>query len=109
MKAPNGLRTGGRALWAGVTELHELDVAQLAILEQACRQRDRADSLAEKSATGDPGALRHEREAGLAMTRLVAALRLPDPATGSRPQARQLRGVQKPSRPNAKGRLQSVS
>ncbi len=80
------------ALWAGVTALHlDLDGAQLATLEQACRQRDRADALADKASTGDASALRNEREAGLAMTRLLAALRLPDDA-GRRPQARQVRG-----------------
>ncbi len=93
---PVGLFDGGEALWAGVTALHDLDDAQLATLEQACRQRDRADALAEKASTGDASALRHEREAGLAMTRLLAAMRLPDDA-GRRPQARQLRGVQQPS------------
>ncbi len=96
------------ALWAGVTALHlDLDGAQLATLEQACRQRDRADALAEKASTGDASALRHEREAGLAMTRLLAAMRLPDDA-GRRPQARQLRGVQKPGKVSSLDRARQV-
>ncbi len=73
---PVGLFDGGTALWTGVIALHDLDDAQLATLEQACRQRDRADALADKASTGDASALRNEREAGLAMTRLLAALRL---------------------------------
>ncbi len=97
MTAPKGLRSGGRRLWDGITDDHELDDGQLATLEQACRQRDRADSLASAAASGDPSALRHERESALAMTRLLAALRLPDEKTGKRPQSRQVRGVQRPS------------
>jgi hypothetical protein len=76
--------------------LHEPDPPQLATLELACRQRDRCDALAPDAAAGDAGALRHERDSALAMTRLLAALRLPDEA-GRKPQARQLRGVQAPS------------
>ena len=97
MTAPKGLRAGGRRLWAGLTDVHDLDVAGLATLELACRQRDRADALAAEAAAGDPGALRHERDASLAMARLIASLRLPDAASGQRPQRRQLRGVQRPS------------
>jgi hypothetical protein len=69
---------------------------QLATLELACRQRDRCDTLAPEAAAGDPGALRHERDAALTMTRLLAALRLPDEA-GRKPQARRMRDVQVPS------------
>lgn len=93
-ETPNDLLEGGAALWRSVIEKHDdLDGPQLATLEAACRQRDRADSLAAKAATGDPGALRHEREANLAMTRLLVSLRLPD-ERGRRPQLRSLRGVQ---------------
>jgi hypothetical protein len=55
------------------------------MLEQACRQRDRCDTLASDAAAGDRGALRHERDSALAMTRLLAALRLPDEG-GRKPQ-----------------------
>ena len=91
--APRGLGAGGRVLWRGITEAQELDVGQLATLEAACRQRDRADSLAKSATTGEVSALRHEREASLAMVRLLTALRLPDPRTGSRSQLRSIRGV----------------
>ncbi len=94
---PKGLKAGGRRLWDGITEEHAaLDSGQLALLEQACRQRDRADSLAASAAAGDPGALRHERDSAMAMARLIAALRLPDEKTGKRPQARTLRGAHQP-------------
>ena len=97
MTGPVGIAEGGQRLWDGILgDYSALDAGQLATLEQACRQRDRADALAEKAAEGDAGALRQERDSGLAMTRLLAALRLPDQA-GKRPLARQLRGVQKPS------------
>jgi hypothetical protein len=95
---PAGLASGGRALWRSVTLVHELDPPHLATLELACRQRDRCDMLASDAAAGDHGALRHERDAALAMTRLLAALRLPDEG-GRKPQARQIRGVQAPSSP----------
>jgi hypothetical protein len=93
MTTPDDLGTGGRSLWESITTEHTLDASQLALLEAACRQRDRADSLAAKAGEGDVSALRHEREASLAMARLVSALRLPDPRTGKRPQLRSLRGV----------------
>lgn len=108
MTAPRGLKAGGRRLWDGITSDHPaLDSGQLALLEQACRQRDRADSLAAAAADGDPGALRHERDSAMAMARLLAAIRLPDEKTGRRPQARQTRGVQRPSK-STRDRLQAV-
>ena len=108
MSKPDGLSGGGSTLWDAMTEAHELDGAQLATLEMACRQRDRADQQAEKAAAGDASALRHEREASLAMSRLIAALRLPDEA-GRRPQRRQIRGVQRPStKTSARDRLKAV-
>jgi len=77
--------------WSAVTGLHELDPPQFVMLEQACRQRDRCDALAPDAAAGHPGALRHERNAALTMTRLLAALRRPNEA-GREPQAPQIRG-----------------
>src|SRR5438045_3739142 len=94
MTTPSDLGEVGRVLWASITREHtSLTAAQLALLEAACRQRDRADSLAEAAESGDVSALRHEREASLAMARLMAALRLPDPTTGRKPQRRSMRGV----------------
>ncbi len=106
MTTPKDLKAGGRQLWRSVTERHDLTGAQLATLEAACRQRDRADQLGEAASTGDPSALRHEREASLAMARLIASLRLPDPATGRRPQLRGIRGVHAPvSLPSVEERM----
>ena len=95
---PAGLASGGVALWSAVSNLHELDPSQLATLEQACRQRDRCDTLAPNAAAGDPGALRHERDSALAMARFLTALRPPDDG-GCKPQARRIQGVQAPSVP----------
>lgn len=97
---PKGLKAGGTKLWQEISEGHALDAGQEAMLEQACRQRDRTDMLHETiigSEAVEAGDLRQERDAALAMTRLLAAMRLPDDA-GKRPQARQIRGVQEPSR-----------
>jgi hypothetical protein len=97
MTAPKTLRAAGKALWRDITAEHDaLDAGQRATLEAACKMRDRMDQLREVADSGDPKWLRQERDAALAMTRLLAAMRLPDDA-GKRPQARQLRGVQKPS------------
>src|SRR4051812_27069152 len=97
MTTPKELGTGGRDLWRSVTDQHDLTGPQLATLEVACRQRDRADQLAEAAVKGDVSALRHEREASLAMARLIASLRLPDPLSGRRPQFRSIRGVHRPT------------
>lgn len=98
MTVPKGLNAGGQSLWRGIAGAHPgLTPAELATLEQACRQRDRADSLADKASEGDVSALRHEREASLAMARLIAAMRLPD-GSGHRPQVRTIRGTYKPGR-----------
>lgn len=74
----------------------------------ACRAADRLESLEQLAAAADfvvegrSGPITHPihvevRQAAALLARLVAALRLPDEATGKRPQRRQLRGVQKPS------------
>jgi hypothetical protein len=74
----------------------------------ACRTADRVDDLEQQSAATDPvvdgraGPMIHPlfaevRQQSALLARLVAALRLPDDASGKRPQHRQLRGVQKPS------------
>ena len=75
----------------------------------ACRTADRVDELERLSAQVDPvlearsGLMIHPvfaevRQQSALLARLVAALRLPDEATGKRPQKRQVRGVQRPSR-----------
>ena len=107
------LGTRGRRLWDSL-------LAQDALLEDeqnpmrevalsACRTADRVDHLETQAASvesvveGRTGPMIHPlfaevRQQSALLARLVAALRLPDDATGKRPQKRQLRGVQKPSK-----------
>lgn len=76
---------------------------------RACATADRVAHLGELSLTVDPiidgrnGPTMHPlfselRQQESHLARLISALRLPDEATGRRPQKRQLRGVQKPSK-----------
>lgn len=99
MRAPRGLKTGGRKLWSDVTEMHaDLDLTQLVQLEEACRAKDRCDHIAAMLEVAYESKLVSDANttANL-MKQLLAALRLPDPKTGQRPQYRGPRGVQKPS------------
>lgn len=99
---PAGLRDGGSALWAAllardVTLEDDLNpTRQLAI--EACRTKDRLDLLDEVCRTepvmldngkGQPvahPAWVEARQQGNALKQLVVSLRLPDKATGKRPQ-----------------------
>ena len=117
-RMPAGLGAGGKALWQGITAEHDLDPAQVVQLTEACRMKDRCDQLdsllrgdADTWATLqlDPrsngqvyelritGALTKANETANSMKQLIAALRLPDEATGKRPQRRGPRGAQKPT------------
>lgn len=117
-RAPAGLGPGGRALWREITAEHELDPMQRVQLEEACRAKDRVDKL-DKILRGDgdtwvklthrlqtedyelkiDGALVAANATANLMKQLLAALRLPDDATGKRPQQRGPRGAQKPTVP----------
>lgn len=55
------------------------------------------------------GALSKANETANTMKQLLAALRLPDLASGRRPQARGPRGAQKPSQPGGAGKGATVS
>jgi hypothetical protein len=114
---PRGLSSGGRALWKAVTEEHDLDAAQEVQLLEACRAKDRLDQLdlvlrgdianwavIAENRDGDlslkiDAALSQANATANQMKQLLAALRLPDEATGKRPQYRGPRGAQKPSVP----------
>lgn len=113
---------GGR-LWASLTaqdaDLLVEDCPRREVALTACRAADRLDALEELAAEtpfileGRSGPMTHPvhvevRQAGLALARHLAALRLPDEATGKRPQARQVRGVQRPSRGSSRDRLKAV-
>lgn len=115
-KVPDGLESGGLALWSAITGAHDLDVMQMVQLTEACRAKDRLDKLDEllrgdvdtwcaltHSAQTQDYDLKFDPAATLAnatadhLKRLLAALRLPDPVTGRRPQRRGPRGAQRPS------------
>lgn len=100
MTAPDGLGSGGRNLWDAIAGAHELDAGQLVQLEEACRAKDRCDFLDRLIQAGDEGwqsLLKDANATANLMKQLLAALRLPDEATGKRPQYRGARGAQKPS------------
>jgi hypothetical protein len=101
------LGEGGKALWESITEDHELDAGQLVQLEEACRIKDRCDALDRAvrllESEGDLkdylSAVAQANASANQMKQLLAALRLPDPQTGKRPQYRGPRGAQKPTVP----------
>lgn len=94
---PQGLFTGGRALWESITEAHDLDSAQLVQLEEACRAKDRCDVLDGMLREGmDPQVLSQANQTANLMKQLLAAMRLPDSVTGKRPQVRSARGAYSP-------------
>jgi hypothetical protein len=117
-KFPVGLAAGGRALWRAIAETNDLDTAQQVQLLEACRAKDRLDRLDEllrgdvdtwarlvhRLNTEDyelkiDAALSQANTTANLMKQLLAALRLPDEATGKRPQYRGARGAQAPSKP----------
>lgn len=118
---PAGLGVRGSRLWAS---LMAQDALLRVVLEprrevalSACRAADRLELL-EVAAADAPAVLEgrsgqitnpllvEARQQAALLTRLLAALRLPDEATGKRPQKRPLRGVQQPSK--ARDRLKAV-
>ena len=104
MSAPDGLRSGGLALWSAITDEHtDLTAPQLVQLEEACRAKDRCDLLDSLLAEGHDSALLKDANATAnLMKQLLAALRLPDPQTGKKPQYRGPRGAQAPTVPGGK-------
>jgi hypothetical protein len=127
-RTPPGLGPGGRALWKAVTEAHELDAIQEVQLLEACRSKDRLDkldallrgdvetwaSLAHNLRTEDyelkiDDALGKANATANLLKQLLAALRLPDDATGKRPQVRSARGAYKTGgKVSARDRLKAV-
>ena len=110
-KIPTGLGAGGRALWKSITDDHPiLDAGQQVTLLEACRSKDRLDKLDDvlrgdsdtwmtlhvdpRSSDGTIYELRITQALAQAnatanlMKQLLAALRLPDAASGKRPQQR---------------------
>jgi len=106
------LGTRGQRLWDSLlaqdSALEDESNPMREVALSAARTADRVDHLEQMAATIDPvvegrgGPMIHPllaevRQQSALLARLVAALRLPDEATGKRPQKRQVRGVQKPS------------
>ena len=106
MRKPAGLGVGGSALWRDIVGKYDLDAAQTVQLTEACRMKDRLDKL-DDLLRGDvscwaslvrdldgtvslriDGALAQANTTANTMKQLIAAMRLPDEATGKRPQAR---------------------
>lgn len=118
--APAGLGVGGAAFWVEIAAEHDLDPAQRLQLTEVCRAKDRLDKLdrllsgevetwvllTHRLQTADyelkiDAALSQANATANLMKQLLAAMRLPDEATGKRPQKRSARGVQKPSVPGS--------
>lgn len=110
-------------MWRDITGEHDLDPAQQVQLLEACRAKDRLDRLDDLLRgdvdtwvklvvdAGSDGqvlelrltqALTQANATANLMKQLLAALRLPDEATGKRPQYRGPRGAQKPTVPGGK-------
>lgn len=104
-RPPRGLGAGGRALWRGISDVHDLDASQQVQLLEACRAKDRLDGL-DLLLRGDvdvwarlvdvggdvqlrvDSALQQANATANLLKQLLAALRLPDVDSGRRPQRR---------------------
>ena len=102
---PAELKASGRRVWKAMTELADLEEWEKVTLLEACRTADRLDALAiavegvdltVENAKGDLTAhplLVESRMQSVVYARLIAALRVPDSATGAVPQSRPTRGA----------------
>lgn len=89
VRAPSGLNARGKAFWTQITEVFDLDSAELEVLKEACRTLDEIETL--KAAAVEHGpmvkgsagqltvnpALIELRQARSAFERMVKALSLP--------------------------------
>ena len=103
MRAPRGLAPAGRALWGSVMAVYtDFSPAEIELLVQACRQADLVSRLQDEvdalpSLESAPKLVAELRASRLALTRVIAALRLPSEAAAPRPQNRDgVRGVYQP-------------
>ena len=88
----------GAQLWAAVTARYEPNGGEQEILLGACRTVDLLERLAEEERRR-PGLLvlmAEARKQAQLLLQLMAALRLPEPVTGKRPQYRGPRGAYRP-------------
>jgi hypothetical protein len=92
-RAPRNLGPEGRKLWRSIVEDYELDQHELALLAVACRTVDRLEDLAlalvgapltmtnsKGDAVSNPSLIEQRMQA-VALTRLIASLRLPSGET----------------------------
>ncbi|MGW4663193.1 hypothetical protein [Streptosporangium sandarakinum] len=106
---PEGLEERGRRLWTSVHKQHPaLSDPEREVVLEACRVADRLERLDAICRVSEPvietdkgGLITHPafaeaRQQQNLLKQLVASLRLPDAATGKRPQTRPARGVQAP-------------
>lgn len=108
------LANRGRRLWDSLTSqdpsLGEEANPLREVALSACRTADRLEELerialgTEPIVEGRAGPVMHPvfvevRQQAASLARLITALRLPDEATGKRPQQRTMRGAQRPSMP----------
>lgn len=104
MTAPRGLKPAGKALWKASTEEFEWADHERAILEEACRVRDRIvelDAAVTKDGlmiTSSPGARVHPavaeaRQQRLALAHLLVSLGIPPLAEDNLSASRGVRGV----------------
>ena len=107
---PDGLGARGKDLWEAVSDEHTLDIAQRQLLLEACRTADNLDGL-NAIVTGKSdwmelmrfrtkrdaddqievsfdNVLSEQRQQQNVFKQLLAAMRLPDQATGKKPQQR---------------------
>lgn len=96
-RAPAGLGISGRRLWKEITQHIELDAHEIVLLTEAARVTDRLDELAAKIASEGAmvagkahPALVEARQQQIALSRLIATLRLPEDLQNpeTRPQRR---------------------
>ena len=118
--APDGLSPRAAKFWDTITREHSPSAADLLILEEACRMKDRLDGLNDviqgkgvinlmhlriphALEEGDDGTvqvtmtvdnvLSEARQQANVLKQLITALRLPDEQSGKKPQVRTARGA----------------
>ena len=98
---PSGLGPSGAALYDQINQQFELSTPELLLLINAARCADRLDELAAEARRGDVTmhstktgekftnpAIVESRMQSIALSRLIASLRLPDETEQTRPQRR---------------------
>jgi hypothetical protein len=127
-RTPPGLGPRGRRIWRETTTDHDLDLLSRELLLEACRVADRLDGLdailrgdvdtwarlTHDTRTEDyelkiDAALSESRQLATVFKQLIASLRLPDEASGKRPQQRGgARGAYVPSGKGGPSKVSSL-